>query len=221
MRAMGSYHSKTFEGLTYEKQRVVLDAAADEFAQLGFAGANVNRVAERAGVAVGSIYKYFGSKENCFLAVLEDGLEELEDFLVQIEKSGLSPLEKIETVAKLIPDHSRRRAVIVRLYNELSREGASELILDFCRRFEGASARAYTRILSDAKKDGLIHPSIDENVFAFCLDNLFTMLQFSYASDYYKERRRAYLPGAMADDDQHVLEQMIQFITTGLRGPQS
>ena len=216
MRAMGKYYSKTFEGLSLEKQRVVLDAAAEEFARLGFAGANVNRVADRAGVAVGSIYKYFGSKENCFLAVLEDGLSELETFLEQLEASGLAPFEKIESVLRLIPEHSRRRSSIVRLYNELAGEGGSEHILDFCRRFEGASAQAYATIISQAKTAGLVDKASDENVFAFCLDNLFTMLQFSCACDYYKVRREAYLPAGKSVDDELVLAQMMRFIRGGL-----
>ena len=50
------------------RQRL-LDAGADEFARNGLLGANVNRISVAAGLAKGTIYNYFTSKEELFLAV--------------------------------------------------------------------------------------------------------------------------------------------------------
>ena len=49
----------------------VLSAALDEFAEHGFAGARVDRIAERAGVNKAMIYYHFSSKEGLHSAVLE------------------------------------------------------------------------------------------------------------------------------------------------------
>ncbi|WP_456843869.1 TetR/AcrR family transcriptional regulator [Cellulomonas sp. P5_C6] len=59
--------------------RRILDAAADEFAERGLAGARVDRVAERAGANKQRIYAYFGSKDQLFDAVIEDRIEQLLD----------------------------------------------------------------------------------------------------------------------------------------------
>ncbi|MEZ0446293.1 TetR/AcrR family transcriptional regulator [Cellulomonas sp. ICMP 17802] len=59
--------------------RRILDAAADEFAERGLAGARVDRIAERAGANKQRIYAYFGSKDQLFDRVIEDRIEQLLD----------------------------------------------------------------------------------------------------------------------------------------------
>ena len=52
--------------------RVILDAAAAEFGERGFQGASISRITARAGVALGSFYTYFDSKEAVFRALVAD-----------------------------------------------------------------------------------------------------------------------------------------------------
>jgi AcrR family transcriptional regulator len=52
----------------------LLAAAAKEFAQAGFERANVDAISLAAGYAKGTIYNYFPSKEELFLAVVEQAL---------------------------------------------------------------------------------------------------------------------------------------------------
>jgi AcrR family transcriptional regulator len=52
------------------RQRI-LDAALDEFAAYGLAGARVQRIARRAGINKAMLYYYFGSKERLYLEVLK------------------------------------------------------------------------------------------------------------------------------------------------------
>ena len=59
------------------KERFVA-AAAETFAELGFAGASMAAVAERAGSSVGNLYKYFAGKQQLFdAAVPPDFVSEL------------------------------------------------------------------------------------------------------------------------------------------------
>ncbi|HWI36765.1 MAG TPA: TetR/AcrR family transcriptional regulator [Burkholderiales bacterium] len=50
----------------------ILAAATAEFAQHGFGGARVDRIAARAAANKRMLYYYFGSKDELFLAVLEE-----------------------------------------------------------------------------------------------------------------------------------------------------
>lgn len=51
-------------------RRRLLEAAAVEFAEHGLDGANINRISVAAGLAKGTVYNYFASKEELFLAVV-------------------------------------------------------------------------------------------------------------------------------------------------------
>jgi AcrR family transcriptional regulator len=52
--------------------RLLLDAATGEFGERGYHEAAIARIAQRAGVAIGSFYTYFDSKEAVFRALVDD-----------------------------------------------------------------------------------------------------------------------------------------------------
>jgi AcrR family transcriptional regulator len=67
-----------------ETYDAILDAAAQLFERLGYAAATTNKIAERAGVSIGSLYQYFPNKDALLYAlgerhvrVLMERLEEL------------------------------------------------------------------------------------------------------------------------------------------------
>jgi AcrR family transcriptional regulator len=55
----------------------LLEAAAAEFACHGMAAANINRISLAAGLAKGTVYNYFPSKEALFLAVVREACERM------------------------------------------------------------------------------------------------------------------------------------------------
>lgn len=61
----------TVEARQATRQRL-LAAAADEFGRVGFERANIDAISLAAGFAKGTIYNYFSSKEELFLAVVEE-----------------------------------------------------------------------------------------------------------------------------------------------------
>ncbi len=52
--------------------RLLLDAATDEFGEKGFHDASISAITARAGVATGTFYTYFSSKEAVFTALVRD-----------------------------------------------------------------------------------------------------------------------------------------------------
>jgi AcrR family transcriptional regulator len=56
-------------------RRRLLEAAAEEFAAKGLDGANINEISLAAGLAKGTVYNHFASKEALFLAVVEEACE--------------------------------------------------------------------------------------------------------------------------------------------------
>lgn len=63
--------------LEARRKAQILDTAAKVFAGFGFAGTDVQVIADRLGVGKGTVYRYFPTKEALFLAAVERGLQEL------------------------------------------------------------------------------------------------------------------------------------------------
>jgi AcrR family transcriptional regulator len=84
--------------VTSEQKQVhrtrLLEAAAAEFATAGVDGANVNRISLAAGLAKGTIYNYFPSKRELFLAVVGEAT-------AQVAAAGESVADDASTAERL------------------------------------------------------------------------------------------------------------------------
>jgi len=54
-----------------ERERIILDAATELFASAGFHGTSTRRIAAAAGVSEGTVFHYFGSKNELMLGILD------------------------------------------------------------------------------------------------------------------------------------------------------
>lgn len=60
-----------------DKRRRIIDAAVEVFADKGFFGARVSEIAEVAGVADGTIYLYFKSKDEILISLFRERMNEI------------------------------------------------------------------------------------------------------------------------------------------------
>lgn len=77
----------------------ILEAAKAEFAKLGLAGARVEAIATRSKANKRMIYHYFGSKEELFVAVLEDAYADIRTAELKLNLDHLSPEDAIVALA--------------------------------------------------------------------------------------------------------------------------
>ena len=206
------YHTPVFDNISEKKRHSVLNAASIEFAALGYSAANINVIAKKAGVSIGSIYKYFSTKENLFLTVCAQSVTLLTETLDAVMREKGDFYEKIETLLRIIQVHSREQFVMINLYNEITTEGNKELVTKLTYQMESVSTHCYSLMIEEGKKAGSIDPDIDAGIFAFHLDNLFMSLQFSYASEYYKERMKVFIGDDIFTDDDKIVEHTMDFI---------
>ncbi len=75
--------------------REILDATCRVVSQHGFQGATVDRVAEEAKIAKGTIYLYFQKKDDLLKAAVEQGMENFANQVRAEVKEVATPLEKI------------------------------------------------------------------------------------------------------------------------------
>ncbi len=77
-------------------QKRILDAALEEFSRFGLGGARVDRIAVRSGANKRMLYYYFGSKENLFLAVLEDSYARIRSAEKALDLEHADPREALK-----------------------------------------------------------------------------------------------------------------------------
>lgn len=84
---------------TAEKEDEILEAASSVFASRLFHEVLVDEVAERAGVGKGTIYRYFDTKEELYLAVVQRGFSRLNERLAASLDPGVGPRERLRREA--------------------------------------------------------------------------------------------------------------------------
>ncbi len=216
-RMKKKYHSVAYSKISDEKRDRIISVALEEFANKGFGGANTNIIAKKAGISVGSLFKYFETKENLFITIVDHGVSQLEVALHNIKDLEGDFFQKIEALLRIVLSHTRENQNIIRLYNEMTSDGNAELMRKASRRLESVASKEYIMLLNEAKAQGVISSHIDSNVVAFVLDSIMVVLQFSYASDYYKERLKIYFGEDISHNDDYLIRELMDFITRTLK----
>ncbi|MFT4067927.1 TetR/AcrR family transcriptional regulator [Paraburkholderia sp.] len=138
-----------------QRSRATVDALIEATARIlvkdGFDKASTNRIAEKAGVSVGSLYQYFPSKEALIAAVMERHSEEL----MQVVRDALADVAALpmeQAVRQLVAAAINAHRVDPALHRVLSgqiprtgRTGNNELL--------GAETYALFRAFLDAHGD--------------------------------------------------------------------
>ena len=98
------------------------------------------------------------------------------------------------------------------LRSALTTGGNTEFLNQLSQRIEAVTASIYTRTIAIAQETGEVRKDINPAFFAFLLDNVFMMLQFSTACPYYKERFFIYTGKQVEDGDELIVEQTLLFL---------
>ncbi len=201
-----------YKKLSDEQIQIIIDSGITEFADKGFVGANLAHIAKNAGVSVGVIYKYYKDKEDLFLACVRYGLKALTEALKEVAFKSDDLEESIRSVVRTLIKHSKENMAVNRMYNEITSGGAKQFAVMLAEEIEGISALVYTDLLRKAKEEGMCDEDIEPDSFAFFIDNLFMMLQFSYSCDYYRERFKLYCGEDAVKKDKRMEDELVRFI---------
>lgn len=84
-----------------ERSRRILETAIELAEKGGFSAVRLRDVAEKAGVALGTVYKRFQSKEDMLVAALEMQMEQLETHVITEHIGGEGPVERVVSLLTL------------------------------------------------------------------------------------------------------------------------
>src|SRR6478609_9359197 len=75
-----------------QNRQAILDAAREVFGELGYEAATVRDIIRRTGLAAGTFYNYYRSKEEVFAALADDGARRFAPILKGLRGAG-GPLD--------------------------------------------------------------------------------------------------------------------------------
>ena len=88
-----------------QSRRKILDAAREVFFRDGFMAANLDEVAQKAGVAKGTLYRYFDSKAELYVAVLAHNCEIFKQRMLETVSSDAAAADRIRHLSKFYFEH--------------------------------------------------------------------------------------------------------------------
>jgi AcrR family transcriptional regulator len=102
--------------------QAIVEAAAQVFERHGYAAGTTNRIAERAGVSIGSLYQYFPNKDAILVALIERHIEEGEDvlapLLTELDERPPPVREALERIVQALLELHRQRPNLHRVLFE-------------------------------------------------------------------------------------------------------
>lgn len=142
-----------------EKRQQILDSAVAVFAEKGFYNAKVTDIAHKAGVAHGTVYLYFQTKEDILIQIFE----ELVNYIfteVGTEHNAVAKLRRLISIQMQMvetnPELTELMLLEARQSSKFILSSAISKIGDYCDKIEG--------ILKEGIEEGLVRPDLDLTV---------------------------------------------------------
>ncbi|WP_084455612.1 TetR/AcrR family transcriptional regulator [Novosphingobium rosa] len=177
--------------------RALLNAAALEFGEKGFHDAAISQITARAGVAAGSFYVYFDSKEAIFTALVKDMSMQVRDYVAPRIADAPDQLaaEKAGQAAYL--DFVREHREIYRIIDE------SEFVdpASYRDHYTNSANRIAARLQAAMERGEIAQGNAEVRAWALMGINVFLGLRFGVWSD---------------DDTSGILAEAGRFIAEGL-----
>lgn len=173
-----------------DKRLLILDAATHVFAARGFFAAQVADIARRAGIAAGTVYLYFRSKDDILISLfdrtMQDAIREGRDALDAIT----DPAERLRRIARLHLERLGRDRDLAVVFQVELRQSTK-----FMARLSATRLRTYLGLIRDTIADGQaagvfrphVPPTLAAKMFFGALDEM--------ATNWMLSRRRYALAG--------------------------
>jgi AcrR family transcriptional regulator len=197
-----------------ESRRKILESAREIFFRDGFEAANLDEVAQRAGIAKGTIYRHFESKAELYVAVLAQNADVFVERMRQTVDPSLSPVDQIHRTGFFYFKHYTQNREYFRIFWAVENQRSIGELPDVLVRTVTDVWKRCLRILADQIERG-----VREGVFLPCdaweMANIFWIVTNGVIQTDEDPERRA-LRGKPLEQ---VFEDSLGLLIRGLQAP--
>lgn len=159
--------------------RKILDAARDEFGERGFAESSIVGITQRAGVALGTFYTYFDSKEAVFEELVRDMSAQVRDYVAPVFADATDAIDGERRALQSFLQFARKHRHVYRIIDEAEFVAPAT----FREHYQTTASRIAAR-LAAARDEGQVSSDysdeeLDIIAWAIMGANVFMGLRFS------------------------------------------
>ncbi|HQN18079.1 MAG TPA: TetR/AcrR family transcriptional regulator [Syntrophobacteraceae bacterium] len=207
---------ETFKNLENDKQQRILETAVEEFASQGFRQASINRMVQKLGIAKGSIFQYFGTKEGLFHVVFDHAVELVRLSLRQV-KQDTAETDFFERIRRSLIAGIRfidQHPKIYRIYLKMVFQEDFPLRAEFLQQVHLFSAEYLRPLVESGISRGDLRPDIDIDTAVFFLDALMDRFLQAYCVSFLDAGSGLYQ--APETEMEQRVEEFVQLIRKGM-----
>lgn len=165
------------EKLRQKRTELILETAEAILTKKGYHYTSMDEIAAQAGVAKGTLYQHFPTKEDLFFALIEQALIQFEQLVQQVATSSSNPRQKLERIFYYI--YGEQPGTHVQLMRLLRNNEELSLRLKMKRAQSGERINdaidQLRNILEEGKSQGLFNPKLTTELMLHLLLHLLTL----------------------------------------------
>ncbi len=174
-----SPHRLLKEKLREERAQLILDVTEKMLLEKGYHDTSMDEVAMRVGVAKGTLYQHFSSKEELVFALIERRIGLFEQFIEQVVSSSQQTRAKLECIVQYVYQERHRQYMqLIQLiqYNIDVRRNLMEKKDQLSTRLEQCLLRVKI-VFDEGKAEGIFDPHISTAVMLVTFLSLLSLTQ--------------------------------------------
>ena len=160
-------------------RRAILDAARSEFGANGFHEASISGITRRAGVALGSFYTYFDSKDALFRALVRDMSDQVRDHVAPALKTAPEQVAAEQAGLQAFIEFVRTHKEIYRIIDEAEFVDPES----FRAHYQTTADRIAARLVAGAARGEIRGGDAEINAWAIMGMNVFLGLRYGVWDD--------------------------------------
>ncbi len=151
-----------------EKYQRILDAAVAVIAENGYFHSPVSMIAARAGVADGTVYLYFKSKDELLRTAIDATLGRFYEVVEERFKTLHDPREQLEYIAQVhLESSTRNRSMAILMQTEMRQ--SAKFVAEFSQKHLIRYIQVVREVVRRGQQSGLFRRDVSDGVVAHCL----------------------------------------------------